>query len=296
LEEGDLLVDCQRHSFARLAGLPIIVRTRRSDDRAIRSGIQTLPAAPTSTGPMHELAGDFPTLLHVTHWKAGSQWIYAILRALFADRIVPPQVGDYQVRHWPIQPGRVYPTVYSTRDELERQPMPTTTLKFVALRDLRDTLISWYFSFKHSHRVMTTRMAKYRDLLNELSLEDGLIAMIEYQLYLAAQIQSSWAVGPEPIVKYEDLLEDDVGVLKRLFIDRFSLPVPVEVLQTAVESCRFEHLSGGRRAGDADLASHYRKGIAGDWRNYFTPRVADAFKARFGNVLVATGYERDLDW
>jgi lipopolysaccharide transport system ATP-binding protein len=214
---------------------------------------------------LNELASDFPTVLHVTHWKAGSQWIYAILRALFADRIVPPQVGDYQVRHWPIQPGRVYPTVYSTRA-------------------------------KQSHRVMTTRMAKYRDLLNELSVEDGLIAMIEYQLHLAAKIQSSWAAGPEPIVKYEDLLEDDFGELKRLFIDRFSLPVSVEALKRAVESCRFEHLSGGRRAGEADFTSHYRKGVAGDWRNYFTPRVTEAFKARFGDVLVATGYEDNLRW
>jgi lipopolysaccharide transport system ATP-binding protein len=237
-----------------------------------------------------------PTLLHVTHWKAGSQWVYAVLRALFPDRIVPPLVGDYQVRHWPIQPGRVYPTVYSTREELERHSMPPDTLRFVVLRDLRDTLISWYFSFKQSHAVMTARMAKYRDLLGRMSVEDGLLAMIEYQLEPAAEIQLSWADGPDPIIKYEALLDDDYGVLKRLLVDQLALRVSDDALRRAVDACRFEKLSGGRIAGTADPNSHYRKGVAGDWRNYFTPRVTEAFKARFGDVLVATGYERDLNW
>jgi lipopolysaccharide transport system ATP-binding protein len=55
-------------------------------------------------------------------------------------------------------------------------------------------------------------------------------------------------------------------------------------------------LSGGRSKGTEDPVSHYRKGIAGDWRNYFTPRVADAFKKRFGDILIAAGYEKDLNW
>jgi hypothetical protein len=37
-------------------------------------------------------------------------------------------------------------------------------------------------------------------------------------------------------------------------------------------------------------------GIAGDWRHHFSERVKKAFKARYGGILVATGYERDLDW
>jgi hypothetical protein len=36
--------------------------------------------------------------------------------------------------------------------------------------------------------------------------------------------------------------------------------------------------------------AHQRKAIAGDWRNYFSERVKQAFKARYGDLLVASGY------
>ena len=42
--------------------------------------------------------------------------------------------------------------------------------------------------------------------------------------------------------------------------------------------------------------AHARKGIAGDWRNYFSDRVKQSFKTRYGGLLVATGYEQDLSW
>ena len=47
---------------------------------------------------------------------------------------------------------------------------------------------------------------------------------------------------------------------------------------------------------EEDVRCHERKGIAGDWRNHFTERVKLGFKHRFGDVLLATGYERDNDW
>ncbi|CAB3760055.1 hypothetical protein LMG29542_03739 [Paraburkholderia humisilvae] len=37
--------------------------------------------------------------------------------------------------------------------------------------------------------------------------------------------------------------------------------------------------------------SHERKGIAGDWRNYFTPGVTKNFNAQYGNLLVSAGYD-----
>jgi lipopolysaccharide transport system ATP-binding protein len=59
---------------------------------------------------------------------------------------------------------------------------------------------------------------------------------------------------------------------------------------------RFERRAAGRERGSEDARAHLRKGVAGDWREHFTDRVKDAFKARYGGLLVATGYEQDLDW
>ena len=44
------------------------------------------------------------------------------------------------------------------------------------------------------------------------------------------------------------------------------------------------------------MTAHQRKAVAGDWRNHFTPAVKEAFKERAGHILVAAGYESDLDW
>jgi hypothetical protein len=100
----------------------------------------------------------------------------------------------------------------------------------------------------------------------------------------------------EPVIRFEDLLERDRDILEPTLLDRCELGVPRGRLRRAIENQSFERLSGGRARGEEDMDSHYRKGIAGDWRNYFTDPVKDAFKERWGQLLVATGYERDLNW
>ncbi|GIH10188.1 hypothetical protein Rhe02_82550 [Rhizocola hellebori] len=45
-----------------------------------------------------------------------------------------------------------------------------------------------------------------------------------------------------------------------------------------------------RKPGEVDEMSHYRKGIPGDWRNYFTERHAKAFRQRYGDLVERLGY------
>ena len=56
------------------------------------------------------------------------------------------------------------------------------------------------------------------------------------------------------------------------------------------------HRTGGRPSGQEDITAHELKGVAGDWRNYVSERVKQAFKARYGDLLVASGYALDLGW
>ena len=44
------------------------------------------------------------------------------------------------------------------------------------------------------------------------------------------------------------------------------------------------------------MNSHERKGVSGDWRNYFTDRIAKAVKQWYGSLLVAAGYEKGFNW
>ncbi|WP_197531133.1 sulfotransferase domain-containing protein [Posidoniimonas corsicana] len=97
------------------------------------------------------------------------------------------------------------------------------------------------------------------------------------------------------LVRYEDLLSDCAGTLGRAIESHSGTPAdPVRVRDT-VEKFSFERQTG-RKPGESDASSHNRKGIAGDWKNHFTPAAVAAFKEHAGDQLVALGYERDHTW
>jgi hypothetical protein len=72
--------------------------------------------------------------------------------------------------------------------------------------------------------------------------------------------------------------------------------IPEERLRTIIAKNSFDNLSGGRDKGEENVKSHYRKGVPGDWVNHFTPEHKHAFKERFNDVLIKTGYEDDDNW
>jgi lipopolysaccharide transport system ATP-binding protein len=242
-----------------------------------------------------EPAAGTTTVFHITHHKAGSQWVNRILHALAFDRLVLPEPGDAQFLARPIVPGKVYPTVYVTREQFESVKLPRQSRWFVVIRDLRDTLVSGYFSIKHSHAMEEADDLALRARLHELDFEGGLLHLIDCWLPDRAAVQRSWAAGPDDVLKYEDMLGRDTEILERVLLGHCRLGVAPERLREAVIANRFE-ARAGRKRGQEDVGSHERKGVAGDWKNHFSDRVARAFRNRFGELLVATGYEKNDRW
>jgi Sulfotransferase domain len=236
-----------------------------------------------------------PTIFHITHWKAGSQWIHKILRCCTPEIIIAPQVGEIQFLDQPIEPGKVYPTVYITKEQFDSVQLPASWHRFIVIRDLRDTLISGYFSVKISHPVIASKLQAWRERLLAQSIEDGLIYFMDEWLPASARIQQSWQAAGEPCIRYEDLLEQDIDILERVLLDECQLPIEHTRFHGIVLANRFERMTG-RQRGEEQVTAHERKGIAGDWRHYFSENVKSAFKERFGALLLATGYEHDLDW
>lgn len=68
----------------------------------------------------------------------------------------------------------------------------------------------------------------------------------------------------------------------------------VEDSAASVEACldagAFEKLSGGRKQGDADAGSFFRKGVVGDWREHFDDAAMTAFRQHGGALADALGY------
>ncbi len=268
-----------------------------------------------------------PTVFHITHVKSGSQWVRGVLAHAARWRTAAALPGMKQFFEEPLKPGAVYPTLYVPRARFEQTLWPKLDLdpqtyrpsrsdgadvwnwyhfqvrrepviKFVVIRDLRDALVSLYFSLKFSHEIVSENVAAGRDSLSQVSEEDGLLFLIEKRLQASASIQHSWLPvwqsGEARLFRYEDMLVDPPAEFAKI-VEYCQIEVNPRRLQRIVEHSLFAKRSG-RKTGEEDVSSHYRKGVAGDWKNHFTDRVRSAFKQKFGQILIETGYEKGLDW
>ena len=96
-------------------------------------------------------------------------------------------------------------------------------------------------------------------------------------------------------VRYEDLLEGPEREMARL-LSFLGAEADPDVVGRCVGAASFERLSRGRRRGEEDATSFFRKGVAGDWKSVFTHRDREVYKREAGGLLVRLGYERDDGW
>lgn len=72
--------------------------------------------------------------------------------------------------------------------------------------------------------------------------------------------------------------------------------IPTWGLQSILQKKSFVNLAGGRKRGQENVKSHYRKGVPGDWKNHFEEGHVKYFKENFNHVLIKLGYETNEDW
>jgi hypothetical protein len=208
------------------------------------------------------------------------------------------------------------------------------TRAFHVIRDPRDLIVSGYFSHRNTHPTEAfPDIQAHREALQVVSLEDGLAREMVFAQTLLGQI-GDWDYAQPSVLelKMEDLtrrpydgfldifshlglLADTEPSLARQQIGAWTarlsnrlarrhtfaalrrrIPATGEMVLGAVYARRFETKAGGRQPGTEDRGSHYRKGIAGDWVNYFNRRHAEVFDDLFGDLLVRLGYEESSSW
>ena len=167
-----------------------------------------------------------PTLLHLTHAKAGSTWITMILHELFGRDVAPrgtrvaEATGGDLSRHV-FAAGQVYPSQFLTREEVLGHAELNGCKRFIVIRDLRDTLAALYFSLKMSS---SSEDAPF-EIHQPENDEKGFLQMLDTRIARIAAIQSSWLKQGEIVLRYEDLLENGFDLLRDAFIRRLALPV-----------------------------------------------------------------------
>lgn len=94
-------------------------------------------------------------------------------------------------------------------------------------------------------------------------------------------------------VRYEDLHASPEKVLERI-LTFLGASVEPEVVRSCVDEASFQRQSG-RTPGELAPLSYFRRGIVGDWQNFFTPSDLESFEKRIGPALERMGYTRGLD-
>jgi hypothetical protein len=169
---------------------------------------------------------------------------------------------------------------------------------FFVSRDPRDLIVSNYFSLKYSHKLYHPYIIEMRKKLNSMSLNDGVADIISSSTAGIKKTIEGWTNQDSDnirLVKYEDIF----GVhQQKVFADLMKhcdINLSDSVIKLILKKYSFKNMTG-RAQGSEDVKSHYRKGIAGDWKNYFTDGHKELFKSLCGDLLIKSGYEKDHSW
>lgn len=177
----------------------------------------------------------------------------------------------------------------------------------VMFRDGRDIMVSYYF-FSLFPNEDGDSAAIVRKTRREVPFEDydnvkkNMSAFVDYQFRPTSEPDFTWSqfvnrwLPKDPVqVRYEDLLDDCFGEMKRLLSDLGADELSDEALRSIVASYSFENQSQ-RRRGTEERGSVMRKGISGDWKNYFDREARRVFDRHGGEELIRLGYENDRSW
>jgi hypothetical protein len=90
-------------------------------------------------------------------------------------------------------------------------------------------------------------------------------------------------------LRYETFLAEPVRETARL-LEFLGVDATPETVRECVNAASFQQLSGGRTGGEEDPHSFFRKGVAGDWKNWFNAQQREQFNVCAGALMQRAGY------
>ena len=189
---------------------------------------------------------------------------------------------------------------------------PKLTNVLYITRDGRDLTVSAYFQGLRRAKDPTNAVGpKRRRLLERLAgpgveIDNAVAIMprfIEYVHHSARTSRkqwrahvSSWRDRPGVVyTTYESMLASPEAELCRILTGLTGGEPESWRVEMAVEKFSMRRQTG-RAPGEEDTASFIRKGVAGDWKNYFNLEARRVFDRLAGDTLIELGYEPDHAW
>lgn len=96
-------------------------------------------------------------------------------------------------------------------------------------------------------------------------------------------------------IRYEDITTDPIKTLTDALYN-VDVEVDPKLIKDVSKRFSFKTLSNGRTQGDESKSSHFRKGVIGDYKLYFSDFHKAVCKLRFGMELIELEYETNFLW
>lgn len=225
--------------------------------------------------------------------KSGTNWLCCLMSSALDLPILEPWK-----RNWPTRG----PAVFHMHRFI---PLGSVRRRTVYLmRDGRDLMVSAYFHIaRGGGKAKCIFERKFGRRLIAENITQNLVDFIRFMQNRSLsglpyrEHINQWRMHRDGYVtaRYEDLLADTPGELSRILKELTRNEPDHKVIAKAVSDHDFLR-STGRKPGMEDRKAFLRKGISGDWRNYFSQEAALVFDAYAGDLLVDLGYEADRTW
>lgn len=257
-------------------------------------------------------------ILLTTMPRSGTTFMFDFLAKLFDFEKVEPRFSDGLVPQAPewdpykfdktyleLKDGQILCAHYQFKDDILPIINDKDTLTFYLYRDPRDADLSATLYIKNA----LTHHALHHTLSNisesdavALMLSGGVIKKHDDELvnyegisYLTNNALKWIACKNVIAIKYEDFFTKPYETMKSIITEN-DLSISDEHLKRIISEFSFSKFSNGRKQGEEDKTSHFRKGIIGDYKNYYTEFHKALCKKAIGQDLIALGYERDSNW
>jgi len=245
--------------------------------------------------------GRLPARLQIAEFpKSGGTWLWQLMLALEQEASAPGLKtfnGMRVIHHHAPFGSRSIPAVYVLRDGRD----VVVSLYFHHLREIRgrtrwEPRVRRYFSTvlgsRHDPEDVTRNLPRFIRSLRDHPLggllrpgrEASFLTWPTHVVDWSDRVGVTW-------VRYEDMLANPVAELERIIKWR-GFEIEPAFLEEVVTRNSFRAQSGGRAPGQEDRSSFLRKGIVGDWKNWFDENAAAAFDEYGGDQLRAFGYDK----
>ena len=259
--------------------------------------------------------------------RAGTVFVFDFMARLFAFekvepmftggfRPVPPEWNPYEHdrTYLNLKDGQVIAAHYSLNQEISQMLEDDELLGVYLYRDPRDAVVSGALYIKyalqnHFLHPLFSRLSE-ADAIS-LMLSGGVISIDDlpyevtekrqpYVVYggmrNSCDIIYSWLQHPKVAkLRYEEFTRCPEGALSHS-LESVGVVVSREKIEALSKGKSFVSASGGWAINVEDKTSHFRKGIVGDYQNYFTELHRSICKFFIGDDLIRLGYEKDYSW